>query len=222
MSQYRFALRLKNKYNVPSSQDFFAPIYASQDFLGGGGGTGPRHAMVWIHGLAANANSYFCDGVLASRPFGLDVLNVAPWFGDQGVSERQWSGNGSSSSSSAGGGSGARSAWWSGSGWIGGENNAMQEYATSFDVLDTIVDELAEAKASGVLPNLARITIAGFSAGAQLVNRWAVFSPMQPSSPSSGISVRAIVADGYVRTKPASAALLCAYVCVCVRVCECV
>jgi len=76
------------------------------------------------------------------------------------------------------------------------------------------------------LPNLERITIVGFSAGAQIVNRWALFSPMEPQliqndakmlqgqhpnadatgttvaqdsaaqSAKASVTVRAIVADG--------------------------
>lgn len=99
-------------------------------------------------------------------------------------------------------------------------------HVPSSAVLKEIVTALGAAHARGVLPNLERITIAGFSAGAQIVNRWALFSPMEPQliqndakmlqgqhpnadatgttvaqdsaaqSAKASVTVRAIVADG--------------------------
>lgn len=132
MSSFRSVLDMPNRYNVSTTSKFFAPIYASSNFSSSTSAVLPSvtHAMVLVHGLAANANAYFCDGVVASRPYGASVLNLAPWFGDEVVTSRQWSNNNASSD--------ATSVWWTGSAWIGGENNSptSNQFTTSFDVLD--------------------------------------------------------------------------------------
>lgn len=82
------------------------------------------------------------------------------------------------------------SAFWDSSRWLeGGDNSPQPErFTTSFDVIDAVVAMLRAQQSSGWLPNLDQISIAGFSAGAQLVSRWAAFSPVP--------GVRTIAGDG--------------------------
>ena len=62
------------------------------------------------------------------------------------------------------------------SSWIMG-GDTRNDYTSAFDILDTVLHKLAQLQKSGRFPNLARVTMAGFSAGAQLLNRWSFFAP---------------------------------------------
>ena len=66
----------------------FLPVFVSR-------AADPTHAVVWLHGLRGDANTYYCSGLAATaaaRAAG-KTLSVAPWFGDEQVTLEQWLGS---------------------------------------------------------------------------------------------------------------------------------
>jgi len=204
---------MANTYNNSYSGTLFAPLLASSSL--DDTATADEDitlAAVFIHGLAADANTYFCDAmksVAAAAAGGgfkaSSILIISPWFGDSQATGADWNPSASSS---------WESTYWTTSRWLSGGNASPDpsRYTTAFDVLDTVVTKLAEAQRSGRFPNLKRVTVNGFSAGAQMASRWAIFSPYGNGKTASGVDVRTVVADGssYVyldKTRPASACI---------------
>lgn len=113
------------------------------------------------------------------------VLVVAPWFGYATLSETSWLG-------SKRGREMASSVTWSGLKWLTGAATAAGKYGpsegftTSFDALDAIVANLRE---SSRFPSIKLVTLAGFSAGAQMLQRWSLLS----SAPLGQPRVRVVV-----------------------------
>ena len=194
LAEFRQAVLLRNNYN--SSYDdtqVFAPVYASFDLdVDADPMAAITRAVIFVHGLAGDANTYFCDGVQSTRSAGVEanVISLAPWFGKDQVEADDWLSNDRREAQRNGVHDDAVSAFWSTSRWLTGGDNSPdpKRYTTSFDVLDTLVNVLIAARESGRFPNLRTITVNGFSAGAQLVSRWALFSPIE--------NARIIVADG--------------------------
>ena len=120
-----------------------------------------------------------------------DVLHVAPWFGSQQVTASTWGGVSAQKVQAAN-----VSAYWGDGEWQQGTDNtpSPSNYTTAFDALETLLSTLLEKKS---LPNLERITFVGFSAGAQLLSRWAYFSSVtllfRPAD--SNVHVRYIAGD---------------------------
>jgi len=58
--------------------------------------------------------------------------------------------------------------------------------------------QLSSLKKAGRFPNLERVTVNGFSAGAQLASRWSIFSPYANNDAGLelDLTVRTVVADG--------------------------
>ena len=192
---YRQALPLPDTYAKGKDHAAFAPLFASASL---NPNSRPnlkvQQAVVFIHGAAGDANVYFCDGYAAAKTAtgsAGSVLVIAPWFGNTQVSAIEWTGQpvvGANLSAFYASGHG-------GVGWLGGGDNtgAPVPSTTSFDVLDCIVNALGAARAEGRFPNLQRVVINGFSAGGQMVSRWAVFSPPEFYG---ALPVRVIAADG--------------------------
>lgn len=186
---YRQMLTLPNTYNSSSLTTVFAPLFASVSLSDS---TTPNenitHAAVYIHGLSADANIYFCDALAAVKATGIEnALVVAPWFGNAQATAADWVSGGDPSYVSA---------YWNTARWVSGGNNSPEpkKYTTTFDILDHLMAELARLKTVGKFPNLKRITVNGFSAGAQLASRWALFSSHAHSV--DPVVVRTVVADG--------------------------
>eukprot|EP00947_MAST-08B_sp_MAST-8B-sp1_P003745 g3745.t1 len=170
-----------------------------------------KRAVIWVHGLAADANTYFCDGVARVKDAGVEssTLSLAPWFGDEQLTAENWtsyvsSADSSSSFSSSSSPSSftsatlpadAVSAYWTTTRWVSGGNSSPDpaRFTTSFDALDAMVDLLLDLQASGVFPNLEQITLSGFSAGSQILLRWAFFS--DKASSTAAMTVRTIISD---------------------------
>ena len=129
-------------------------------------------AVIFVHGLGANANSYFCWAVNSSSAFmGTSVqhiLTVAPWFGNQQVQVQDWQ---PSSTLQTG------SLYWTSSSWTrGGAGSVLNSGLpstlpgqTSYGAMDAIVSTILSK-----YPSLQLITLAGFSAGAQFVQKYAI------------------------------------------------
>jgi pimeloyl-ACP methyl ester carboxylesterase len=209
MRSLMFQLALPNRYERDTTQKLFLPFFSSCDFLSGS--CDAKLVVVWMHGLSANANAYYCNGVMAAHQEHVtDVLHVAPWFGSQQVTASTWGGVSAQKVQAAN-----VSAYWGDGEWQQGTDNtpSPSNYTTAFDALETLLSTLLEKKS---LPNLERITFVGFSAGAQLLSRWAYFSSVtllfRPAE--SNVHVRYIAGDpsSYVyldelRPEPSCAAL---------------
>ena len=81
---------------------------------------------------------------------------------------------------------------WSITGWIDGEAAIGPAPLSSFDALDTILARLADPT---TFPKLRRLVVAGHSAGAQLVQRYAVVGRGMAALVRAGVAVRYVVAN---------------------------
>ncbi len=125
-----------------------------------------RRAVVVIHGTDGNADAYFRTMTKAAAMAGkaAETLVIAPRFVEQrdvNIPQGQlvWS----------------RSADWR-AGAL--SMHDVTPRVSSFDVVDRILARLADAQA---FPNLTSIVLAGHSAGAQFVQRYAVAEPEDPA-----------------------------------------
>jgi pimeloyl-ACP methyl ester carboxylesterase len=185
----REAIPLSSRY-LASQASAFLPIFASS------ASAATTHAVVWIHGKGGDANTYYCSGSAAARSSSA-TLSVAPWFGNEQVTLEEWLGveradgwrrrYGLSPLRSAK--STVVSIYWSTSRWLSGGNNSPDpaRFTTSFDALDATVAWLRASHAT----SLERVGLVGFSAGAQLVSRWALFSPLA----ATDANVTTVVSD---------------------------
>ena len=180
LTPYQQRLDLLSPYNVSANWTYFLPLYASRPLAVRD--TTVVSVAVFLHGLNANANAYYCTGAAAVQAAGRasDVLSLAPWFGNEQVLASEWG---------EGGDDAARSAFWDTTRWLNGGNASPGDgpsgWTTAFDVLDALVANLNSGVA---FPNLKLITFVGFSAGAQLASRYAWATPL-----SAG--VRFLVSD---------------------------
>ena len=172
LESYRSRVTLRNHYGATTNvSGVFLPVFSSLPL----DETSAAHAavqsaVVFIHGLSGDANSYFCDGSSAVAAAGASesVLVVAPWFGNEQVTSGEWTRSAAPDNVSA---------YWTTSRWLtgGDASPAPGRFTTSFDALDAVI-ELLLGGPTGLFPNVERVVIAGFSAGAQLASRHAFFS----------------------------------------------
>jgi hypothetical protein len=103
----------------------FLPVYASHPLVtaerGGAIFSKVTHAVVWVHGLSGDANTYFCDGMaaVAAAEKTPEVLSIAPWFGNEQVTGNQWSTANSDSAAND-----SASIFWTTSRWLSGGDNS--------------------------------------------------------------------------------------------------
>jgi hypothetical protein len=98
----RAAVNLPQHYDV-ESETTFLPIFSScPDCAGTAAASTYTAAVIWIHGLSGDANSYYCAGTSSIEAAGAEstTLSIAPWFGDTQVSLSEWGGTGTSNTSS--------------------------------------------------------------------------------------------------------------------------
>lgn len=194
------AFAVTSNYGAASSAPIFLPAYASAPLTTTSPNASITTALVVLHGLSGDANSYFCSALAAARarPDAGSVLVVAPWLGNEGVTGAWW----------AGASDGGQSLFWTVTRWTHGGNaspgpngdDPPVKFSTSFDALDAVVDTLTSAATpNGVLPSLSLITLAGFSAGAQLAQRYAfarhVTTAAAGGANASSPHVRVLVSD---------------------------
>ena len=187
-------------YGKTSSAPLFMPLYSSHA-LGGAGAApdvGVTTAAIFLHGLSAAANSYFCTGFASAR--GRGALVLAPWHGDTQVNSSYWARPGEAPPA---GDEEAWSAYWTTSRWMTGGNispgeTSAAQYTTSFDIIDGLIRNVTT---SGLFPNLQLVSVIGFSAGSQFTSRWAFGSPVGAADAavraetSGGLPVRLFISD---------------------------
>jgi len=81
---------------------------------------------------------------------------------------------------------------WKFTDWASGDPAAGPSPASSFDALDAILMRLADRR---LFPNLKQVVVAGHSAGAQLIQRYAIAAKGDAALTQAGIGVRYVVAD---------------------------
>lgn len=153
-SKYRSAV------NVPGTRHF-VPVYSSVDL------TQPlqmQSLLVFVHGIGGDANTFFCDA-LKAVPASVGV--VAPWFGDQEVRLKSWAANSTVASGDP------TSLFWQGGKWNQGAAAANAPSIASFAALDTILDLVTAKNKDSSGSQLKQVVVVGFSAGAQMVQRYA-------------------------------------------------
>lgn len=155
------------------------PLYLSKDW------NVPQpqvtRAVIVIHGKLRNANVYFHTAEKAQQAAGVnsgDALLIAPQFlatlDTQVHSEP------------------ADLLRWNDNAWMGGEAAEAPLPVSSYTVLDTIVERLADRK---LFPNLQHVVFAGHSGGAQVVQRYAVAARDLGALTREGIDVRYVVSS---------------------------
>lgn len=135
-------------------------------------------AVVLLHGVKRNADDYFAIGqkLLKAADMPDDTLLLAPDFmtsNDRGAS--------------------AAMPLWGGGTWMQGapSENGVQGLS-SFDALDDLVRYLADRRR---FPQLRDIVLIGHSAGAQLMQRYAVVNQLDQLLGSAGIHVRYVISS---------------------------
>lgn len=142
----------------------------------------PTRALVALHGHPRDANKTFDAALLAVQRAGAgsDTLVVAPVFQVAAADAARCSTPGVPQAQPG-------DLLWTCSSWLEGGPARNGAAPTSFAVMDALVEELARQ-----WPSLRSITIAGFSAGAQMVQHYIGFA----QAPAPGqTSVRYVVAD---------------------------
>ncbi|CAB5669951.1 Uncharacterised protein [Delftia tsuruhatensis] len=144
-------------------------------------GARPRSALVVMHGHPRDANRSFEAGLRAAEGARRlqDTVVIAPLYqvpGDQAVHCRS---HGVPAAES-------EDAVWTCGGWLAGEPSLGPHPIGAFAALDALVAELVHR-----WPGLRSVTLAGFSAGAQMLQHSVAFAADPPDS----VSLRYVIAD---------------------------
>jgi len=90
------------------------------------------------------------------------------------------------------GGAGGGQLGWHGNGWMDGDLATTPSPLSSFDAMDAIIARLSDRR---LFPHLRQIVLAGHSAGAQFVQRYAVLTHGEARAIQAGIAVRYVIAN---------------------------
>ncbi|MEN5159235.1 hypothetical protein [Achromobacter spanius] len=156
------------------------PVYANRD-LTKDDLRGIKQVLIVIHGVKRDADQYFetAAALVAANPARAgDTLVLAPRF------------SGSIDSGFAG------MAAWRKASWEDGQESVQAAGrpapVASFQVLDDLLRSLNDRKR---LPSLAGLVLAGHSAGAQLVHRYAVLNNLDGALRRDGLALRYVIAN---------------------------
>ncbi|KAH9908482.1 WSC domain-containing protein [Xylariomycetidae sp. FL2044] len=135
-----------------------------------------KRAVIMVHGLNRDPDTYMSTALsaLANNPGPANFANtqiIVPMFPNGDDKNRGFPWN--SSAPAGGDGSYSNALVWKGSGWMSGDNNQyppLQIATSSYDCLDQIIQYFADKT---LYPNLKQIVLAGHSAGAQALQRYA-------------------------------------------------
>lgn len=155
------------------------PVFVSEDW------TKPQpsvtRAVIILHGLLRNAHDYFGAGLQAREAAGAagqGALIVAPQFlADLDIAPHKLP---------------ATTLGWDWDHWAGGEPALTPAPLSGFDALDAVLAHLADRS---LFPNLQRVVIAGFSAGGQIGQRYAVVGKGEATLTKAGVPTTYVVSD---------------------------
>jgi pimeloyl-ACP methyl ester carboxylesterase len=155
------------------------PIYLSRDWEAPLPGI--KRAVIIVHGTLRNADVYLKsaeEAAAASGEEGAATLLVVPQFlAAPDIDAHQL---------------GPDFLAWSLDGWKGGEPAERPAPVSAFSVFDAILARLADRR---LFPGLTRVVVAGHSAGAQVVQRYAVVGHGEAPLATAGVAVRYVVAN---------------------------
>jgi hypothetical protein len=169
------------------------------------------NAVIGIHGLNENAGGTFLS-MLSALGNRTDTIVVVPWFHSTSVAGREWGEQDDGQQSwlkdeypvpqnSV--------SWSANTSWISGGDNdpvmvpssdASALRISSYAVLDAFYADLSRKE---LFPAMRRVTYVGFSAGGQLVNRYAWVTPV---GVQENLSASAAAGDSSVGAVPSSSA----------------
>ena len=155
------------------------PVYASADW------SQPmpevKRVVLIFHGLLRNADAYFASGLQsrdAAGEAGRNVLVLAPQFlADVDIAANHLPAN---------------TLGFDYDHWAGGEAALTPAPISGFTAIDAILTRLADRR---TFPALDVVVLAGFSAGGQTVQRYAVVGNGEQALTAQGVQVRYVVSD---------------------------
>jgi hypothetical protein len=153
------------------------PVYANRDLLRDLAGI--KLAVVVQHGNSRNGAAYLATIAKLASEMGRardGVLVVAPQFFTRADNHRTFP---------------ASVPRWSASGWTAGAD-APGLPLSSLDVYDHLLEWLSDRAR---FPHLERVVLAGHSAGAQLVQRYAALNRSEENLRGAGVTLRYVVAN---------------------------
>lgn len=140
-----------------------------------------KRVLIVVHGTLRNADIYFESGrqaVADAGAAGAGSLVIAPQFlTPPDLQAFQLP---------------ATTLAWTQEGWKGGEPARSPAAVSSFSAMDAVLEHFADRK---LYPALAEVVVAGHSAGAQIVQRYAVAGQAEAVLRKAGIGVRYVVAN---------------------------
>ena len=167
-------------FTLPGSQDQMH-YYASEDPLAPRNAAGPTEVLIAMHGHSHDANKTFDAALLALEHANAKgrVLVIAPVYPADSQQARKCSTAGVPGPTD-------HDLVWSCSSWQENAPASNGGHQTSFAVMDALVADLKQH-----WPELRRVTLAGFSAGAQMVQHYVAFAAPAPA----GTKMRFVVSD---------------------------
>lgn len=155
------------------------PVFVSQDWTKPQPGV--TRAVLIFHGLLRNADSYFDAGLAAQKAAGAagaSAIVIAPQFlAALDIPAHKLPAN---------------TLGWPVDRWAGGEPASTPAPLSGFDAVDAILAKLADRT---LFPKLDTVVIAGFSAGGQIVQRYAVVGNGEAALTKVGIATHYVVSD---------------------------
>ncbi|OWT54267.1 hypothetical protein [Candidimonas nitroreducens] len=142
---------------------------------------GVKRVLLVVHGTLRNADTYFSDGRKAQQAAGTagaGTLVAAPQFLTRTDVQAF--------------GLAADTLIWTRNGWKDGAPAVAPAPISSFAALDALLEHFADRK---LYPALVEVVLAGHSAGAQVVQRYAVAGRGEAALRRAGIHVRYVVAN---------------------------
>lgn len=152
-----------------------------------------EYVIILQHGNLRNANNYYCAALesLSSSSESEKYLIIAPQFLIEG--DACWDVNGSMGTVTVNYSCGFMvytSEGWKDGSYNTNESNLKGSKMYSYDVLNALVNHVGNRQ---LFPNVQKITLFGFSAGAQMLQRYALMSSFNIESTST--SVNFIISD---------------------------
>ncbi|REE93940.1 alpha/beta fold hydrolase [Cupriavidus plantarum] len=154
------------------------PVYANHRL--DGDLSGIREVVFIQHGLRRDGDHYYAAGEALLKASGrpaAEVLVIAPNFPARADGDRF-----------------PGMPHWSTDGWIAGED-AVSGVASPLSSLQVLDDLVALVTDRDRLPRVKEVVVAGHSAGAQIVHRYAVLNNVDEKIRASGVTLRYVVAN---------------------------
>jgi len=178
LSSYRRMWPMNITQSESTHNKYFIPVYANKEY--NRNGSNITVVIVAIHGFNEAADFCFCTLLSALQDRGLEesVLAIVPWFFHQSISGNMWRNGEVEDTAQDTTLSNMYSLYWLGNiSWISGGDAVINDGhktlfsgVSSFDMLDSVYSVIVS---SDQFPLLSRVVYLGFSAGGQMIHRYA-------------------------------------------------